>query len=110
MLKMFKKPEPAEEMTLYQFLYLCCGAAFHFALKWMAHPSTARRGVFSGEIGMLLAVVGTLMRHEVIDYQWILIGLVDRRGDRHSHRVLMPMTAVPQRTAISHACGALPRR
>ena len=56
---------------------------------------------------MLLAVVGTLMRHEVVNYEWIIIGLHCRSGHRRSHRILMPMTAVPQRTAISHACGAL---
>jgi NAD(P) transhydrogenase subunit beta len=93
-------------MTLYQFLYLAAAFFFIFALKWMSHPSTARRGVFSGEFGMLLAVVGTLIRHEVIDYQWIVIGLVVGAAIGIPIAVLMPMTAVPQRTAISLSCGA----
>jgi NAD(P) transhydrogenase subunit beta len=93
-------------MTLYQFLYLAAAFLFIFALKWMSHPSTARRGVFSGELGMLLAVVGTLIRHEVIDYQWIVIGLVIGAAIGIPIAVLMPMTAVPQRTAISLSCGA----
>jgi len=93
-------------MTLYQFLYLAAAFLFIFALKWMSHPSTARRGVFSGELGMLLAVVGTLIRHEVIDYQWIVIGLVVGAAIGVPIAVLMPMTAVPQRTAISLSCGA----
>ena len=41
----------------------------------MNHPATARRGVIIGEIGMLLAVVGTLLRQEVVDYHWILLAL-----------------------------------
>jgi NAD(P) transhydrogenase subunit beta len=93
-------------MTLYQFLYLAAAFLFIFALKWMSHPSTARRGVFSGELGMLLAVVGTLIRHEVIDYQWIVVGLVIGAAIGIPIAVLMPMTAVPQRTAISLSCGA----
>jgi H+-translocating NAD(P) transhydrogenase subunit beta len=93
-------------MTLYQFLYLAAAFLFIFALKWMSHPSTARRGVFSGELGMLLAVVGTLIRHEVIDYNWIVIGLVIGAAIGIPIAVLMPMTAVPQRTAISLSCGA----
>ena len=54
-------------------LYLLAAAGFILALKWMNSPATARRGVFAGEIGMLLAVVGTLLRFEVVEYQWILI-------------------------------------
>ncbi|HKD76572.1 MAG TPA: NAD(P)(+) transhydrogenase (Re/Si-specific) subunit beta, partial [Ktedonobacterales bacterium] len=93
-------------MTLYQALYLAAAFFFIFALKWMSHPATARRGVFSGEFGMLLAVVGTLIRHEVMDYQWIIIGLIVGAAIGIPIAVLMPMTAVPQRTAISLSCGA----
>ena len=53
-------------MTLYQALYLAAAFFFIFALKWMSHPSTARRGVFSGELGMLLAIVGTLLNREIV--------------------------------------------
>ena len=54
-------------------LYLLAAAGFILALKWMNSPATARRGVFAGEIGMLLAVVGTLLRFEVVEYQWIMV-------------------------------------
>jgi NAD(P) transhydrogenase subunit beta len=56
---------------------------------------------------MLLAVVGTLMRHEVVNYQWILIAFFIGSAIGVPLAYLMPMTAVPQRTAFSHACGAL---
>ena len=93
-------------MTLYQGLYLAAAFFFIFALKWMSNPATARRGVFSGEFGMLLAVVGTLIRHEVINYEWIVVGLIVGTAIGIPIAVLMPMTAVPQRTAISLSCGA----
>ena len=73
----------------------------------MSSPATARRGVFAGEIGMLLAVVGTLLRFEVVEYQWILIAFFIGSAIGVPLAYLMPMTAVPQRTAISHAFGAL---
>jgi NAD(P) transhydrogenase subunit beta len=94
-------------MSVFQALYLVAAALFILALKWMSAPATARRGVISGELGMLLAVIGTLMRHEVVNYQWILIALLIGAAIGVPLAVLMPMTAVPQRTAISQACGAL---
>lgn len=88
-------------------LYLLAAAGFILALKWMNSPATARRGVFAGEIGMLLAVVGTLLRFEVVEYQWIMIAFFIGTAVGVPLAYLMPMTAVPQRTAISHAFGAL---
>src|SRR5207248_8989064 len=65
-----------------------------------------RRGVWAGEIGMVLAIAGTLLHHGIVDYKWIVIALVLGTG------IGIPlgrvqMTAVPQRTALSHAFGAL---
>src|SRR5207244_2165556 len=77
------------------------------SLKWMNSPATARRGVFAGEIGMFLAVAGTLLRHEVLNYQWIFVAFFLGAAVGIPLAYLMPMTAVPQRTALSHAFGAL---
>jgi NAD(P) transhydrogenase subunit beta len=73
----------------------------------MNSPTTARRGVIAGELGMVLAVVGTLLRAEVVDYQWIIVAFFIGSALGVPLAYLMPMTAVPQRTAFSHACGAL---
>ena len=93
--------------SLYPALYILAAAGFILAIKWMNSPVTARRGVIAGEIGMLLAVIGTLLRHEVINYEWILIAFFIGSALGVPLAYLMPMTAVPQRTAFSHACGAL---
>jgi len=45
-----------------QGAYLLASALFVLALMWMSSPKTARRGVWAGELGMLLAVAGTLLR------------------------------------------------
>ena len=73
----------------------------------MSSPVTARRGVLAGEFGMLLAVVGTLLRHEVVSYEWIIIAFVAGAAVGAPLAYLMPMTSVPQLTALSHAFGAL---
>lgn len=93
--------------TIFPALYILAAAGFILAIKWMNSPATARRGVIVGEIGMLLAVVGTLLRHEVVNYEWILIAFFVGSAIGVPIAYYMPMTAVPQRTAISHACGAL---
>ena len=90
-----------------ELFYLGAAAGFILALKWMSSPATARRGVIAGEIGMLLAIVGTLLRHDVVDYQWIFAAFLLGSAIGVPLAYLMPMTAVPQRTAVSHAFGAL---
>jgi NAD(P) transhydrogenase subunit beta len=94
-------------MSFYQFLYILAAAGFILALKWMSSPATARRGVIVGQAGMLLAVVGTLMRAEIFNYEWIAVGIVLGAVIGAPIAIFMPMTGVPQRTAISQACGSL---
>src|SRR3954469_23411935 len=93
--------------TLLPVLYMLAAMGFILAIKWMGSPATARRGVYVGEIGMLLAVVGTLLRFEVVSYTWIFVAFALGTIIGIPIAVKMPMTAVPQRTAFSHACGAL---
>jgi len=90
-----------------EVLYLGAGISFILALKWLSAPATARRGVWIGEVGMLVAVVATLLRGEIVDYRWILIALFIGSAIGVPIALLMPMTAMPQRIALSHAFGAL---
>ena len=91
---------------LIEVTYLIATALFILALKWLSSPATARRGVWAGEAGMLLAIVGTLLNRGIVDYKWIAIALV--LGTIIGVPLgKVAMTAVPQRTALSHAFGAL---
>jgi H+-translocating NAD(P) transhydrogenase subunit beta len=87
--------------------YLVAAALFILSLKWLSHPRTARRGVRAGEVGMALAIIGTLLMYDVVDYQWVLVGIFIGTVIGAPMAIWMPMTAVPQRTALSHAFGAL---
>src|SRR5499427_1366646 len=89
-----------------EIAYIIATALFILSLKWLSSPTTARRGVWAGEIGMALAIFGTLLYHGIVDYKLVFIGLA------LGAIIGVPlgkvaMTAVPQRTALSHAFGAL---
>ena len=86
--------------------YLVAAALFILSLRWLNHPRTARRGVAAGVGGMTLAIIGTLLHPEIVSYQWIIVALVVGTviGVPLSW---VPLTAVPQRTALSHAFGGV---
>jgi NAD(P) transhydrogenase subunit beta len=86
--------------------YLAAATLFIFSLRWLSRPNTARRGVFAGVLGMALAIIGTLLHPEIESYQWIALAVIAGTivGVPLSR---VPLTAVPQRTAISHAFGGL---
>src|ERR1700722_12378883 len=91
---------------LIEVTYLIATALFILSLKWMSSPATARHGVWAGEFGMLLAVAGTLLHRGIVDYKWLAAALV--LGTIIGVPLgKVAMTAVPQRTALSHAFGAL---
>ncbi len=93
--------------SFWQAAYIIAALCVVLSIKWLSSPVTARRGVRAGEFGMLLAVIGTLLRHEVVNYEWIFIAFVAGAAVGVPLAYLMPMTSVPQLTALSHAFGAL---
>jgi NAD(P) transhydrogenase subunit beta len=90
-----------------QTAYLAAAVLFILALRGLSSAATARRGILFAEIGMLLAIVGTLLHHDIVRYDWIIAGLILGSLIGAPMGIWMPMTAVPQRTAISHMFGAL---
>ena len=92
--------------NIVQAAYLAAMVLFIFSLHGMNHPRTARRGVFCGIAAMLLAVVATWLQPEVVNHGWIIVAIIAGFlvGVPLSR---VPLTAVPQRTALSHAFGGL---
>jgi NAD(P) transhydrogenase subunit beta len=87
--------------------YIVASVLFILGLRGLSHPESARRGMHLAEIGMLLAIIGTLVNREIVSYEWILAGLVIGCAIGLPMGLMVPMTAMPQRTALSHAFGAL---
>ena len=92
--------------NLTQATYLLAAFLFIMSLRWLNHPRTARRGVAAGVAGMTAAIVGTLLHPEIVSYSWIAAAFVVGTiiGVPLSW---VPLTAVPQRTALSHAFGGI---
>jgi len=86
--------------------YIVAAILFVLSLYWMNSPKTARKSVFAGVIAMLIAVLATWFKPEIIHHDWIILAIVAGFivGVPLS---LVPLTAVPQRTALSHAFGGL---
>src|SRR5712664_89959 len=89
-----------------EFSYLLASILFILGLKGLSHPETAKRGMHLAEFGMMMAIIGTLMHFEIVSYTWIIIGLLVGSTLGAAMGVWVPMTAMPQRTALSHAFGA----
>jgi H+-translocating NAD(P) transhydrogenase subunit beta len=87
--------------------YLFASILFILGLRGLSHPDTARRGMHLAEFGMLLAILGTLVNREIVSYEWIIAGLLIGSTIGLAMGLWVPMTAMPQRTALSHAFGAL---
>ena len=87
--------------------YLIASICFIFCLKFLNSPETARRGVLLAEVGMALAIIGTLIQHEIVSYEWIIVGLIIGGAVGVVIALWTPMTHMPQRTALSHAFGAI---
>ena len=94
---------------LVQLAYLVATALFIFALYWMNDPKTARKGVYAGVAAMAIGILGTLgllAGFESVNWTWMAVAAVlgVAVGVPLSW---VPLTAVPQRTALSHAFGGL---
>jgi len=87
--------------------YFLASVLFILGLRGLTHPETARRGMHLAEFGMLMAILGTLMNSEIVSYEWIIAGLLIGSTIGLAMGLWVPMTAMPQRTALSHAFGAL---
>jgi len=101
-----KKLNPEEVL---RYLYIVSAVLFILGLKGLSSPKWARRGMFLAEFGMAVAIVGTLFDTRIAawGYGWIAVGLLIGSVVGGSMGLRIPMTAVPQRTALSHSLGAL---
>jgi NAD(P) transhydrogenase subunit beta len=88
------------------FTYIAAVILFILAIKWLSSPVSARRGVLAGEIASAMAIAATLFNPDLVQYKWIVISLILGAGVGIPLG-MVKMTAVPQRTALSHAFGAL---
>jgi len=90
-----------------RYFYILSAVLFILGLKGLSSPKYARKGMLLAGLGMLMAIVGTLFHPEIVNYRWITVGLLTGSIVGGAMGLRIPMTAVPQRTALSHSLGAL---
>ncbi len=87
--------------------YLLAASLFIFGIKGLGHPRTAVRGNLLGAMGMLLAIVVTLVDREILGWVWIIVGLVIGTGVGVVLAVRIQMTAMPQLVALYNGFGGI---
>ena len=90
-----------------QLTYVTAAVLFILGLRSLTRPDKARQGMQLAAVGMLLAVCGTLVNHEIVDYRWIIAGLVLGTIIGYPLGMWVPTTALPQRIAMALSFGAL---
>ena len=90
-----------------QASYLLASVLFILGLRSLTRPDKARRGMQLAAAGMLFAIIGTLINHQIVDYRWIAAGLVIGVVIGYPMGMWVPMTAMPQRIALSLTFSAL---
>jgi NAD(P) transhydrogenase subunit beta len=85
--------------------YLVATALFFLGLKDLGSPATARKGNFVAAIGMLIAIVATLLNQGVLNYEMILLGIVigSVLGAIAAYKV--EMTSMPQMVGLLNGLG-----
>jgi NAD(P) transhydrogenase subunit beta len=108
---LFLEELAATPIDLRQGIYLVslfvASTLFILGLRGLSHADSARQGMRMAAVGMLIAVVGTLLHERIVTYEWILGGLVVGTVIGIPMGLWIPMTKMPERIALSHAFGGL---
>ncbi len=86
-------------------LYLLASVLFILGLKLLSSPKTARRGNLYGATGMLIAIVVTLLDQRIIDFSYIIVGLIVGAALGVWMAKAVQMTAMPQMVGVLNGFG-----
>ncbi|MFV8818745.1 NAD(P)(+) transhydrogenase (Re/Si-specific) subunit beta [Haliea sp. E17] len=93
--------------NLIQFAYVVSAALFILGLKKLGSPATARRGNMISAVGMLVAVVAALLDQGIVEYQWIVIGIIVGGAIGAAAARMVQMTSMPEMVALFNGFGGL---
>ena len=87
--------------------YIAAAALFIYGLKLMSSPATAVRGNLLSAVGMFIAVVFTLFSQDIVEFQWIVIGILIGSAIGAVAAKKVAMTAMPEMVALFNGSGGL---
>ena len=93
--------------SLINLSYIVASVLFIFGLKMLSSQATARRGNLVSSLGMLIAVVATLLSHEVVNFTWIWVGIVAGSVIGVVFARLVKMTSMPELVALFNGFGGI---
>ena len=96
-----------DKTSIINLTYIVSTALFIFGLKKLGHPSTARRGNMLSALGMLFAVVATLINQEIVEYRWIALGMLIGTVIGVAGARLIAMTSMPEMVALLNGFGGM---
>ncbi len=99
--------EISPRVVIYRVALFVASMLFLLGLRLLTSAETARRGMMMAVWGMIVGVVGTLIHTDIVSYGWIVGGLVVGTVIGIPMGLLIPMTKMPERIALSHAGGGL---
>ena len=91
--------------SLINLAYLVAAVLFILGIKGLTHPRTAVRGNMLAALGLLIAAVVTLLHKDIVDYKFIIAGLVIGGAIGSIIAVKIQMTAMPQLVALLNGFG-----
>ena len=94
-----------QHVALVNGAYLVAAICFILALKGLSHPRTAVRGNLTGAVGMLIAVVATLLHRDVVSFELVIIGVVAGGLVGILLALRIQLTSMPQLVAIFNGFG-----
>lgn len=96
-----------DKTLIINLVYVVSAILFIFGLKELSSPATARRGNFLSAVGMLIAIVVTLLDKEIIDCKWLIIGIIAGSIIGALAARYVAMTAMPEMVALFNGSGGL---
>jgi H+-translocating NAD(P) transhydrogenase subunit beta len=93
--------------VLVNLAYIAAAVFFIFGLKMLGSPATARRGNLLSSVGMLIAIVVTLLSHEIIEYQYIVAAMIVGAVVGVLAARLVAMTSMPEMVALFNGSGGM---
>ena len=94
-------------LALINLSYVFAAVLFILGLKMLSSPATARRGNLFSSLGMLIAIVATLLGEGIVEFQWIALGFVVGGMVGALAARLIAMTAMPEMVALFNGFGGL---
>jgi NAD(P) transhydrogenase subunit beta len=95
------------EGSLINLVYIAASALFIFGIKMLGSAETARRGNLLSAVGMLIAVIATLADQQILDFTWIIAGLVIGAVIGATWALRAQMTGMPELVALFNGFGGL---